>query len=227
MAVCAVATAILMAQPAVADPLRDAIRQNSVSGVERALRSKPPLEPACPANLNCKPLGYAAFLGNIEIVRLLLDAGADPDGLGPYGDVPIFKAYNAKKLSGKSDQEISEIHTLLLQRGANPNIPNVFAFTPFMAFCMSGDRKNMELARQLGGEVNGAYRSNLNNQRQFTRTVLIETIRQKRVDSVEWLLKHGADPNFQTPEGDTALKMAVKMGLTEIEAILRSAGATR
>ncbi len=67
-----------------ADALRDAIRYGNVGLLKQELSGKPELEPRCPPNYNCKLFGYAAGFGNIEIIKLLIEAGADPDGLGAY-----------------------------------------------------------------------------------------------------------------------------------------------
>lgn len=58
-------------------------------------------------------------------------------------------------------------------------------------------------------------------------TALIIAARNGHIKVVDLLLKHRADPNFQTPDGDTALKQAVAHQNTDIAAMLQRAGATR
>ena len=63
---------------------------------------------------NIVPLSYAAAYGQTEIVKLLLDAGADPNAeeLPGYGTYPLFVAALHNHL---------EVARLLLDAGANPN----------------------------------------------------------------------------------------------------------
>ncbi|XP_063152770.1 cyclin-dependent kinase inhibitor 2A-like isoform X2 [Candoia aspera] len=59
-------------------------------------------------------LSRAAAEGNVADLRRLLDGGADPNGLNVYGRsaIQVMKLGNPK------------VADLLLQRGANPNLPD-------------------------------------------------------------------------------------------------------
>jgi len=41
-----------------------------------------------------KPLAYAAAYGNLDIVKLILERGADINGQVAYGDVPLSRQQN-------------------------------------------------------------------------------------------------------------------------------------
>lgn len=207
------------------DAMFAAIRSNDVEGVARELAKNPELEPVCPATINCKPLGYAAAFGNIEIVRLLIDAGADPDGIGAYGDVPLIKAANAGTMADRSPEEILALQAYLLEHGADPNIPNRYGLSPFTGFCMYGEFEKMELALKFGADVNGAYESRRIAKPPTTASVLMHTVRQGHTDAVTWLLKHGAQVNYVNPDGETALSWAEDAELEDIVLLLRAAGA--
>jgi len=59
--------------------------------------------------------------GDLEIVRALLDHGADPEGQNSENRRNVYWATNYNK---------PEILSLLLERGANPNVETVYHETP-------------------------------------------------------------------------------------------------
>lgn len=69
------------------DKLLDAIRQKDVEAVRQIVATGVDLNPKSgPYEVN-KPLAYAAAYGDLEIVQLLVKAGADLNGQVAYGDV--------------------------------------------------------------------------------------------------------------------------------------------
>lgn len=89
--------------------LMDAIKKNDLAGVRASLANKPDLEPACAGNEICKPLAYAAEFGDLEVIKLLMDAGADPDGKSGAGDTAFMAAEDAFSFAGKSRPEIRAV----------------------------------------------------------------------------------------------------------------------
>src|SRR5260370_40693086 len=61
------------------------------------------------------PLHIATRRGNLRIIQLLLDAGADVDARGEYGHTPLHEAVGRGNLAAVQ---------LLLQRGATRSIRN-------------------------------------------------------------------------------------------------------
>ncbi|MFN3649828.1 MAG: ankyrin repeat domain-containing protein [Armatimonadota bacterium] len=61
------------------------------------------------------PLFIAAGRGDLEMVRLLVDNGAFPDGAGPDQQTPLMAAVSAPE-----QKNAKEIASLLLGRGASP-----------------------------------------------------------------------------------------------------------
>lgn len=123
------------------------------------------------------PLAWATDEGNLETTACLLKYGAGKDP----------KSLNGALFNSCVRGPVGAVH-LLLDQGANPNIPSGFAaYTPLMgaAYSESSD-----------------------------------------VEVIKLLLKSGADVNAKAATGDTALQLAAKRGRTEIVALLEKAGAT-
>ena len=67
------------------------------------------------------PLHVAVKEGDIEVVKHLLDKGADPNIQGAFGETPLHVAV---------DRGYENIVKLLLEKGANPNIQSNEGNTP-------------------------------------------------------------------------------------------------
>ena len=63
------------------------------------------------------PLHAAATMGNAEIAQLLLEAGDDPNHVGPDGFAPIHRAVQGEGLGH------TEVVELLLKHGVSVNQP--------------------------------------------------------------------------------------------------------
>ena len=90
------------------------------------------------------PLKNAAATGHIEIVKLLLDRGADPnlpaEGIAPNGHALYSAVYSGHY----------EIAKLLLDRGANPNAPAESSGDPVWIAIRDGDLKMVALLASHG-----------------------------------------------------------------------------
>lgn len=208
------------------DDIFAAIRSDDVAGVARELSKGIELEPVCPSTRNCKPLGYAAAFGNIEIIKLLIEGGADPNGIGAYGDVPLIKAANAGAMADRTPEEIFAIQAYLMKKGADPNIPNRYGLSAFTGFCMFAEFEKMELALKYGADVNGAYETRRIAKPPTTASVLMHTVSSGEAEAVAWLIDHGVDVNYANPDGETALSRAQDAENEEIIRILQGAGAS-
>jgi ankyrin repeat protein len=95
-----------------------------------------------------QPLPLAAFHGHVEATRLLLDHGADPNTLSRNERIKT-NALHAAAASENKDREVRyELCKLLLERGADPSIPQGGSdFRAIDAARVNGDE---ELERLLG-----------------------------------------------------------------------------
>ena len=127
----------------------------------------------------CKPIWFATARGrNLAVVRLLIDRGAQPNGLyaaGWWEDITILNA--------------------LIDAGADKEV--VVGVTPFLA-CWGWQRFKAARALALRG-------ANVNAQDKRGRTALHIGIEKEFDPSLlRWLVKHGASPDIPDREGITA-----------------------
>ncbi|HHG83648.1 MAG TPA: ankyrin repeat domain-containing protein [Bacteroidetes bacterium] len=87
-------------------PLVEAVVLGQEKVVAALIRNGAEVNPALPKD---RPLGEAVVAGNVALVRLLLDLGADPKLPDAAGDPPLFPAFGLDSL---------EIAEALLKRGA-------------------------------------------------------------------------------------------------------------
>jgi uncharacterized protein len=92
------------------------------------------------------PLHVMARRGNVEAVRLLIDAGADVNAIGEMGETPLHVAVHKGYVA---------IADALLNSGASKSICSEFGKTP------------SELAAELGGSVAATFKRSRRDRRQL------------------------------------------------------------
>ncbi|XP_014671481.1 PREDICTED: ankyrin-1-like [Priapulus caudatus] len=147
-------------------------------------------------------LYYAAFSGWLDIVRLLLEAGADPTSL-----------YHAACLVRM------DIGRLLLEAGADPNVAKTNSRAmPLMMAVNKGDEAVVRMLLSHGADANAAD--------SYGQTTLYQAACFDRLDIVRLLLEAGADPNVaQNMSEKMPLMMAVNKGKEAVVQMLLSHGA--
>jgi len=167
------------------------------------------------ASLECAPSGDQAVdmvdgsaRGCADLVRKLLDDGADPNAKGRHGGVPLVEAVYWNQ---------PEILRLLLERGADVNQKSSSGWTPLIAAAFRNRHASIELLLRRGADVN---LSSIDG-----RTALnCAVFRQNAVVAKE-LLKLGADPNAKDGYGKTILAIAEATGDVKLVRLLKNAGA--
>jgi ankyrin repeat protein len=187
----------------------------------------------------------AARRGHVDIVKLLLNAGADPNivdksqlnncelgyefGESKWGYTALMHAISANNVYDCTGKNRIEIVKLLLEAGADPNIQTLNGDTPLIE---ASQRKYMEeeiisllLSYKADSNIKRNKRNLITSRPQYDWTALIYAANEGLTKVVSLLLKAGANPNIKDDDGVTALKRAALKGYTEIVSLLLKAGA--
>uniref|UniRef100_A0A8B9TBD0 K Homology domain-containing protein n=1 Tax=Anas platyrhynchos TaxID=8839 RepID=A0A8B9TBD0_ANAPL len=154
-------------------------------------------------------LTYACAGGFVDIVKVLLKAGANIEDHNENGHTPLMEA--------ASDGHV-EVARLLLDSGAQVNMPADSFESPLTLAACGG---HVELAALL--IERGANLEEVNDE---GYTPLMEAAREGHEEMVALLLAQGANINAQTEETqETALTLACCGGFSEVADFLIKAGA--
>ncbi|OGM40069.1 hypothetical protein ABOM_011265, partial [Aspergillus bombycis] len=155
-----------------------------------------------------KPLQLAADRGHEEIVKMLLENGADPSGGGAnYSTALVCASLNGYQ----------RVVQLLLSHGANPNEQSRECGTALAAAAGGGYEKIIETLLKHGADVN--------TQDEEGNTALAAAAGGGYEKIIETLLKHGADINDSGKKYGTALHAAAAYGHQGIFEMLLHRGA--
>src|SRR5215471_5074775 len=176
------------------------------------------------------PLAEAVKLADARMVKALLDAGAKPEAPNPDGETALMLAIKTGELP---------IVEMLIKAGANVNtIEKFHNQTPLMyaaaASRNAGEMVKLLLAKgadikpralysdwpsQITSEPRAQYRPS------GGLTALLYAARGGCFECVEELIRAGADLNTPTPEGVTALMLALDNDHNDVAKLLLDRGA--
>jgi ankyrin repeat protein len=134
-------------------------------------------------------LAQAVANDRVEEVRRLLARGMDPDSVDARGDTMLcVAARNGSRASAQA----------LLRAKAHPDRPNRFGDTPLMLAALKGDLETVRALVAGGAAVNRPG-----------WTPLIYAATGGHDPIVDYLIDHGANLDARSPNGTTALMMAI------------------
>ena len=154
------------------------------------------------------PLHMAAAYGNVRVVELLIEKGADVTQDNEGGETPLHYA---------SKHGHTKVMKILLEHGADVSYKGTGCGTPLQWAARNGQIKAAELLL-----AHGAY---INQQGTSDRTALIDAASYGHVDMVRLLLSRGATVNIRASYDYTALHAAASSNNLEIGRILIEHGA--
>ena len=138
------------------------------------------------------PLFWAASLGKTEVVKSLLQKGADPDKTDFGGRTPL------RFCGDNLDCVIA-----LLEAGANVNHQDACGNTLLLNLCLLSN-----VAHHL--EVLDRFQPDLNRRAINLYTALHTAVERRCPSTTHWLLRKGADVNARGPSGQTPLLTAIE-----------------
>ena len=188
------------------------IGEGDVETVRELIDKGAVLDPNCYPNQRCKPLAIAADTGNLEMIRLLIDGGADLNGHNAYGDTPLIYA----AMSSKPNRR--ETFLLLVESGANVNEPNCFGMTPFLGSSAEGNVEFVEACLKNGALVNWTFPGSCGGGQDTKTTALMYAASEGHIDVVRLLLENGADVSIVDAKGHDARYYAKEGGYKDVEA---------
>jgi len=194
------------------------------------------------------PLMSAAAMGMDDVVKLLLDHGADIDAQADNGETAVMCAatiddgnpttvrllvergcnLNIKSITGDnvllavisgSDREKLETLRILIDNGVDVNCKNEKGETPLQWAAFYGHYNTIKLLLEKGANVNDAD----NNGK--TALMLAASSSSPNEEIVKLLIESKASLDYRDKNGETAYFYALDSGNIEISKLLASAGA--
>jgi ankyrin repeat protein len=161
-----------------------------------------------PSALAANAKDYWVYVANdnVAAVKALLASGFDPNTRSPNQQTGLIQATR--------DGAWQVFDALLAAPKINVNIPNQYNETPLMYVALIGDVPRVKALINKGAQVN-----------KEGWTPLHYAAVKARAEVAKFLLEKGALPNELTPDGDTALILAVRADSVETVQVLINGGA--
>ena len=182
-----------------------AIRTNDLATLQKLARDQVAVN--VENTLHARPLHYAAIHGTSDAVRILLNAGADPNARNQQGATPlVYAAWDLAKIR------------LLVDKGAQVNAAANDGTTPLMVAASTfGNTAAVSYLMEHQADVKAVGK--------LGGDALIRAAWLSDPQTTELLLKNGADAHRTDKAGFTALQMAPNFADCERVRLLLQAGA--
>lgn len=155
------------------------------------------------------PLHLAAENGHLEIVKFLIEKGADVLDRNNSGRVALHQA----AIKGHID-----VMEFLIAQGTPVDAPSLQKYTPLHYTAMWGNKETLEYLIAKGANVNNRESNN-------NYTPIIHATAFNKIENVETLIKHGAEVNVLNDYGASPLHRACTLNHLEMINVLLSHGA--
>ncbi|HEU4754180.1 MAG TPA: ankyrin repeat domain-containing protein, partial [Armatimonadota bacterium] len=165
-------------------PLSRAVRENNEPAVRLLLEGGANVRLRPRSRNYTPPLCAAAEAGNLSLLSLLLEAGADPNAADGTRQTPLFAAARS------ADETGAPIAAALLRAGADPDPLNKWGDPPLLGAVLY---KNLEVIRLLA-------EAGANLSRIFPRGTALEIVEQ----DADYLRAQLANPSFAGPAREVA-----------------------
>ncbi len=149
------------------------------------------------------PLCLACQNSHAEIVKILIDKGADLHQANKKGRTPLF-------IACQNDHE--EIVQILIDKGADVNQADKDGGTPVWMACQNGHKKIVKILIDKGADVNQADKDG--------NTPLLVACQNDHEEIVKILIDKGADLHQANIRGFTPLYMACQNGHVKVVKML-------
>ncbi|MEV4459303.1 ankyrin repeat domain-containing protein [Microbispora sp. NPDC049633] len=188
--------------------LLEAIAGGDVSRVAAMLHPDTAVNPA----QGTTPLYRAAVAGHHDIVRLLLEYGADPDRPSGGHDEGL-------PLCAAACWDHAETVQALLDGGADPDAAEEGGWTALLWAAANGNLESADILLDAGADPG---RADDDGDTPLTLAAIFGAY------GIVWsLLEHGADPSAPGWDGATPLEIATRLSAVDLEAMLREEVSTR
>ena len=199
-------------------PLNYACSKNDLKAVEILLKNK--ADPNADGNLQTSkpfPLEIAASHGNLDMIKLLIEYGADVEE-------QAIKAIEAQLKYGVRTgtvdiESFKSTVSLFVQHGFVANKTNLNGESIFLS---SAIYSNIEVSKFLVSEIGLDTQAQNNNGQTALHLVCISGwISEPSVEYIEFLIDSGIDPRIKDKYGKTAYDYAIERGNYSIAELLR------
>jgi len=187
-------------------PLHVACWENNIDEVKKQLAGDTRVNVNAPLNDGLTPLHIAAHGGHSDIIKHLIDAGADVTAKIPTGSTPLYLA---------ARNGFAGCVKVILERSLH------LRKVPDSVLCAAASNGHVEVVRVLLEDG----RCNIDARTDDGSTALWIAALQGHNDVVQKLVQHGADVNACTHDGRSALYAAAYRGHAKVVETLLKAGA--
>lgn len=190
------------ASPTAAAVIPNSFKNGPLDAARAELAGKPDLVRRQDAAGNTA-LHYAAYNGQGEIVKALLDAGSSPMARNRIGQSVLHRSVNATNVL---------VTQLLLDAGGRVNATDDHGRTPLIMAILAGHSEVVKLLIEQGADLNTSLDTGM--------TPLMVAARDTNTAVLNLLLEYKADTRARDQEGNTALHLAAGRALPHNVALL-------